>query len=278
MASEEKQWPRQPQEDRHRAEQLYAPAMPTALVTGATAGIGAVFAQRLAADGFGLVLLARDAERLERSAEKLRAEHGVDVEVLSADLATDEGIAAAERRCAQGIDLLVNNAGFGQRAGFLETDVSEELAMLKVHCEAVLRLTRAALPGMVERGRGGTINVSSVAAFFSRGTYSASKAWVITFSDSVRQEVAGSGAHVMALCPGWVRTEFHERSDMDTAGIPEFLWLTPESLVDAAIRDFRRGVAVSVPDARYKALAGLGTLLPRRIVTRLAARAGSQHR
>lgn len=251
--------------------------MPTAMVTGATAGIGAAFARRLAADGFGLVLLARDTERLQRAAEEYRAAHGVVVETLSADLATEDGLAAAEQRAGQGVDLLVNNAGFGQRGAFLGTDLSEELAMLRVHCEAVLRLTRAALPGMVEQGRGGVVNVASVAAFFPRGTYSASKAWVVTFSESLRQEVSGSGAHVMALCPGWVRTEFHERSRMDTSGIPDSLWLDADALVAAAIRDFRRGVPVSIPDARYKALAGLGRLLPRRLNARLSAGAGSRH-
>lgn len=140
--------------------------MPTAMVTGATAGIGAAFARRLAADGFGLVLLARDTERLQRAAEEYRAAHGVVVEILSADLATEDGLAAAEQRAGQGVDLLVNNAGFGQRGAFLGTDLSEELGMLRVHCEAVLRLTRAALPGMVEHGRGGVVNVASVAAFF----------------------------------------------------------------------------------------------------------------
>jgi len=251
--------------------------MPTALVTGATAGIGAAFARRLAADGFDLVLLARDTERLEQAAEKYRTAHGIEVEILSADLTTEAGLADAEQRAARDVDLVVNNAGFGQRGAFLDTELSEELAMLRVHCEAVLRLTRAALPGMVERGRGGVINVASIAAFFPRGTYSASKAWVVTFSESACQQVGGSGAHVMALCPGWVRTEFHTRSDMDTSGIPDALWLDADQLVDAAIRDFRRGVPVSVPDSRYKAMVGLGRVLPRRLVARLSARAGSRH-
>ncbi|MEV8547989.1 SDR family oxidoreductase [Streptomyces sp. NPDC051572] len=251
--------------------------MPTALVTGATAGIGAAFAQRLAADGFDLVLLARDTARLEEAAEKYRTAHGIQVEVLTADLTTETGLADAEQRAARNVDLVVNNAGFGQRGDFLDTELSEELAMLRVHCEAVLRLTRAALPGMVARGRGGVINVASVAAFFPRGTYSASKAWVVTFSESACQEVGGSGAHVMTLCPGWVRTEFHERSDMDTSGIPDALWLDADQLVDAAIRDFRRGVPVSVPDGRYKAMVGLGRVLPRRLVAHLSARAGSRH-
>lgn len=255
----------------------YAAVMPTALVTGATAGIGAAFARRLAADGFDLVLLARDAERLEQAADAYRTTHGIEVEVLPADLNTGVGLAKAEQRAADGVDLVVNNAGFGQRGDFTDTELSEELAMLRVHCEAVLRLTRAALPGMVERGRGGVINVASVAAFFPRGSYSASKAWVVTFSESACQQAAGTGAHVMALCPGWVRTEFHERSGMDTSGIPAAMWLDADQFVDAAIRDFRRGVPVSVPDIRYKAMVGMGRVLPRRLVARLSARAGSRH-
>ena len=150
--------------------------------------------------------------------------------------------------------------------------------MLRVHCEAVLRITRAALPPMIEHGTGGVINVASVAAFFSRGTYSASKMWVVTFSDSVRQQIAGSGVHIMALCPGWVHTEFHERSRMDTSQIPGFLWLDADRLVTAALRDLRRGIPVSIPGTAYRVLIGLGRYLPRRVVTKLAARAGSHHR
>jgi uncharacterized protein len=252
--------------------------MPTALITGASVGIGAEFARQLAATGFDLVLLARDQTRLDRAAERHRRDYGVRVEVLVADLATEAGIAAAERRVAAGVDLLVNNAGFGQRGTFLDSPVEAELAMLRVHCEAVLRLTRAALPAMIERGNGGgVINVASVAAFFSRGTYSATKAWVVSFSESVAQDVAGSGTHVMALCPGWVHTEFHQRSNMDTAAIPGFLWLHADKLVGSALRDFRRGVACSVPDARYKVLAGVSRLIPRRVSAKISARVGRRY-
>lgn len=251
--------------------------MPTALITGATAGIGAAFARRLAADHFDLVLLARDTARLERTAERLRADHGVAVEILTADLATDAGIAAAEHRVREGVDLLVNNAGFGQQDTFLNSPLADELAMLKVHCEAVLRLTRAALPGMIERRRGGVINVASVAAFFSRGTYSASKAWVVNFSESVHQDIAGNGVRVMALCPGWVHTEFHERARLSKEAVPGFMWLDADDLVAEAVRDFRRGVGVSVPDARYKAVVALGRLVPRGLSARLTARAGRRY-
>ncbi len=251
--------------------------MSTALVTGATAGIGAAFARRLAADGMSLVLLARDGERLRESAGALRRAHGVDVEVLVADLATEDGIAAAERRVAGGIELLINNAGFGHHGRFLEVPVADELTMLRVHCEAVLRLTSAALPGMMARRRGGVINVASVAAFFSRGTYSASKAWVVTFSESVRQDVAGSGVNVMALCPGWVRTEFHERAGMDMSGVPGFLWLDADRLVAAALRDYRRGRSLSVPGVPYKAVLGLNRLVPRRLASGVSSRTARRY-
>jgi uncharacterized protein len=251
--------------------------MPTAFITGATAGIGAAFARRLAAHRMSLVLLARDGDRLRASADALHREHGVDVEVLVADLATDDGIAAAERRVADGVDLLVNNAGFGHGGRFLEVPIAEELTMLRVHCEAVLRLTSAALPGMVARRQGGVINVASVAAFFSRGTYSASKAWVVTFSESVRQDVAGSGVNVMALCPGWVHTEFHERARMDMSGVPEFLWLDADRLVAVALRDFRRGRSLSVPGLPYKAVLGLNRLVPRRLASGVSSRTARRY-
>ncbi|MCW2945365.1 MAG: hypothetical protein JWR24_2082 [Actinoallomurus sp.] len=244
--------------------------MPTALITGATAGIGAAFARRLSADGFDLILLARDAERLARAAK----EYG-NAEVVVADLATEEGIARAEE-AARRADLVINNAGFGHKGRFLDVPIEDELTMLRVHCEAVLRLTHAALPAMRDRGRGGVINVASVAAFFPRGTYGASKAWVVSFSQGVAQDVPG--VHVMALCPGFVHTEFHERARMDMSGVPSPFWLDADEVVAGALRDFRRGLAVSVPGAQYKALVGLGRLLPRNLTARFSGRAGRKYR
>jgi uncharacterized protein len=251
--------------------------MATALVTGASAGLGAAFARRLAAEGHSLVLLARDAQRLERAADEHRQRHGVEVDVLAADLATDEGIAAAEARLAKGVDLLVNNAGFGLSGRFLQVPVADERRMLRVHCEAVLRLTYAALGPMVEARRGEVINVASVAAFFSRGTYSASKAWAVSFSESVAQDLAGQGPRVMALCPGWVHTEFHQRARMDMSGLPGFLWLDPDQVVATALRDLRRGVRVSVPGVPYKAVVGLSRLIPRRLSARVSARTARRY-
>ena len=248
--------------------------MPTALITGATAGLGAAFARRLAGDGFGLVLVARDEARLTESAGQLKLRYGVGVECLPADLATDEGLKRVEARIGDGVDLLVNNAGFGHPGAFLDVPVDEELRMLKVHCEAVLRLTLAALPGMKERGRGAVVNVSSAAAYFTRGTYGASKAWVLSFSQAVAAEVRHPRVRVMALCPGFVRTEFHQRAAMDTSGIPGFMWLRADKVVDAAMRDLALGKHVSIPDVRYKAAVALGRLVPNSLVSAVSARVG----
>ncbi|MGW0594305.1 SDR family NAD(P)-dependent oxidoreductase [Streptosporangium sp. NPDC002607] len=248
--------------------------MPTALITGATAGIGAAFARRLAADGFSLVLVARDEKRLTSAAEELRLRYGVSSEVLTADLATEEGLEAVERRLREGVDLLVNNAGFGHRGHFLDVPVEEEVRMLKLHCEAVLRLTLAALPGMRERDRGAVINVASVAAFLPGGSYSASKAWVVSFSESMAVELTGSRVRVMALCPGFVHTEFHERASMDKSSIPGFLWLSADNVAREAMRDLARGVLVSVPDLRYKAIVGVGRLLPANVIALVSRRFG----
>ncbi len=251
--------------------------MPTALITGATAGIGAAFARRLAKGGLDLVLVARNAEKLTETAEQLQADYGVAVEVLPADLSEDEGISRVEERLRQGVDLLVNNAGFGNQGTFLNVPLEDELRMLKVHCEAVLRLTYAALPGMRERHKGGIINVASVAAFFSRGTYGASKAWVVSFSQGIANDVKEPNVKVMALCPGFVHTEFHERAKMDVSGIPEPLWLNADQVVATALSDLKKGVQVSVPSPQYKAIVGLGKLVPRNLAGKLSSRTGRRY-
>ncbi|GAB1822466.1 SDR family NAD(P)-dependent oxidoreductase [Herbidospora sp. RD11066] len=252
--------------------------MPTALVTGATAGIGAAFTRRLAADGFSLVLVARDRDRLAEQAALVRRRYGVEAEVLPADLSSDDGLKVVEERLREGVDLLVNNAGFGNRAMFLNAPVEDELTMMKVHCEAVLRLTYAALPHMREKGRGGVINVASVAAFFTRGTYGASKAWVVNFSGAVAAETNADGVRVMALCPGFVHTEFHQRAGMDTTSIPKFLWLEADPVVKAAMRDLALGKVVSVPDLRYKVVVGVGRLLPHNLTARISTHIGRRFR
>ncbi|MEU9665055.1 SDR family oxidoreductase [Streptomyces bobili] len=254
--------------------------MTTALITGSTAGIGAAFARRLAADGHDLVLVARDTQRLREQATELHDRHGIEAEVLTADLATDEGIEAVAARLGDRknpVDLLVNNAGFGNKGRYLDVSMADELKMLKVHCEAVLRLTSAAAEVMRERGRGGVVNVASVAAFVPRGTYGASKAWVVQFTQGAAKDLAGSGVRLMALCPGFVRTEFHERAGMGTDNIPGWMWLDADKLVTAALADLARGKSVSIPDPRYKVLMGLVKVTPRALLGGVSSRTGRKY-
>ena len=254
--------------------------MTTALITGSTAGIGAAFARRLAADGHNLVLVARDTKRLQDQATELHDRHGIEAEVLTADLATDPGIEAVAARLSDRrspVDLLVNNAGFGNKGRYLDVSMADELKMLKVHCEAVLRLTSAASEAMRERGRGGVVNVASVAAFVPRGTYGASKAWVVQFTQGAAKDLAGSGVRLMALCPGFVRTEFHQRAGMGTDNIPGWMWLDPDKLVAAALGDLSRGKTLSIPDPRYKALMGLVKVAPRGLLGGITSRTGRKY-
>ena len=254
--------------------------MTTALITGSTAGIGAAFARRLAADGHNLVLVARDTKRLGEQATELHDRHGIEAEVLSADLSTDAGIEAVATRLGDRknpVDLLVNNAGFGNKGRYLDVSMADELRMLKVHCEAVLRLTGAAAEAMRERGRGGVVNVASVAAFVPRGTYGASKAWVVQFTQGAAKDLAGSGVRLMALAPGLVRTEFHERAGMGTDNIPNWMWLDADKLVAAALADLARGKSLSIPDPRYKALMGLAKVAPRGLLGGISSKTGRKY-
>lgn len=251
--------------------------MTTSLVTGATAGLGAAFARRLAADDHRLVLVARDSDRLARFAADLRERHGVEVEVLAADLATDSGIEAVEARLrdsARPVDVLVNNAGFGHGGTFLDVPVEDEVRMIKLHCEAVLRLTTAAVEGMRERRRGFVVNVASVAAYVPRGTYGASKAWVVRFTEGLSHELHGSGVRFLALCPGFVRTEFHARAGMDASRLPSWAWLDADAVIAAALRDLARGRTISVPSARYKVAVSLARHVPPSLFGTAAARSG----
>ena len=249
--------------------------MPTALVTGATAGIGAAFVRSLART-HTVVLVARDADRLGAMAQDLR-NGGATVEVLPADLTDPQGCALVEARLAephQPVDLLVNNAGFGIKGDFAAVSIDEHERMLRLNVGAVMRLTHAALAPMVARGSGAIVNVSSVAGFSpgARGaTYSASKAWVTNFSESLHYQLQSTGVRVMALCPGFVRTEFHARAEMDVSSIPERMWLDADAVVADALADLARGVAVSVPGRQYKAIVAATRVLPRRVQARVGS-------
>jgi short-subunit dehydrogenase len=254
----------------------YAPRVPSVMITGASSGIGAAFADRLAADGRDLVLVARDADRLRTAAQRYR-DLGVAVEVLPADLSDPDQRARVVRRLADPdvapVDLLVNNAGLALGASFLENDAADLARQLQVNVAAVLELTRAALPGMVDRGTGAVLNVASVAGFLAgRGsTYPADKAWVISFTEGVAASLQGTGVRAMVLCPGYVRTEFHERAGIDVGARRGPLWLEASRVVDEALTDLDRGRVVSVPSRQYKAIVGVTGVLPRGLLRRITA-------
>ena len=241
---------------------------PTALVTGASAGIGREFAHQLAARRHDLVLVARDRGRLEQLAAELTSRYAVSAEVLVADLSDRSALQAVADRVAdreRPVDVLVNNAGYGQRRSFLRNDLAVEEAAFDVLTRAVLVLSHAAGVAMRERGRGHIVNVSSVAGFIASGSYSAAKAWVTTFSEGLASELAGSGVTVTALCPGFTNTEFQQRAGLSKPG-PEFLWLDPQKLVADGLHDVDRGRVVSVPGLQYKAVVGLLRVVPRSLV------------
>ncbi|MEV4774535.1 SDR family NAD(P)-dependent oxidoreductase [Microbacterium sp. LWH12-1.2] len=240
--------------------------MPTALITGASAGLGAEFARQLARRQADLILVARSAENLESLAAELRSAHGVAVEVVPADL-TDEAelerVASLLTDADAPVDLLINNAGFGLSLRFADNDLADEVRHLRLHVEAPMRLTHAALQGM--RGRGGRIvNVASVAAFIPRSTYSACKAWLVGFSRWANVEYARDGVTVTALCPGFTHTSFHEQMGLPPGqeGVPSWMWLDARAVVRQGLRDAALGRSVSVPSWRYKAIVALTRVLP----------------
>lgn len=244
---------------------------PVALVTGPTSGIGAGFARTLASRGHDLVLVARNRAALDELAAELKQRFGTSSEILAADLATADGRAEVARRLEQGVDVLINNAGFGTSGEFWTADPELLQAQLDVNVTAVVRLTRAALPSMIEAGRGDIVNVASVAGLLpGRGsTYSGSKAYVVSFTEGLAGGLAGTGVRMQALCPGFVRTEFHKRAGIDMSNTSNLMWLDVDQVVRTSLADLEKGKVRCIPGLQYKVLTTAGRLVPQTLVRKL---------
>jgi len=239
-----------------------------ALVTGASSGLGVEYVRSLARSGHNIVLVARDGDRLRSVAGRVAEEFGVSVEVLVADLHNPSDVAQVGDRLGdtrRPVRVLINNAGYGIAGNLAESDLSAERNHLAIHVIAPLELTKAALPGMIERGEGRIVFVSSVAGYLARGSYSANKAWGLSMARSLNATYKARGVHVSAVAPGFTRTEFHQRMRMDISAFPEFLWLRAPYVVDRSIRAVETGRAVTIPSLRYKALVAIAALLPKRV-------------
>lgn len=249
----------------------------TALITGASAGLGAEYARALARRGDRLVLVARRLSALEDLTGELRGLGADGVDLLPADLAEADGVQAVVDRLADAsrpVDVLVNSAGFGLPLAFERNDIEDEVRHLRLHDEVPMRLMRAVLPVMLERGEGTILNIASVAAFTPRSTYSASKAWIVSFSRWANARYGPRGVVVMAVCPGFTHTEFHARMGLARGqeGIPRWMWLEAPRVVEESLRDASRARAVSVPSRRYRAIVAASRFLPAGLLARAAAR------
>ena len=248
--------------------------MGVALVTGASSGIGRSFARRLAAEGHGLVIVSRNVARLEELSRELRKQYGAEAEILQADLCEREQIEKVAQRLrdkSRPVDILVNNAGAGLSESFPQSSLPEEERKLDLLVRAVLVLTHAALPGMIARGRGNIIVVSSVAGFIPGGTYSAAKSWATTFTTSLAGRLSGTGVCACVLCPGFTRTEFMERAGIDAGSVPRWAWLDADRVVDDCLAKARKGRVIIIPSLRYKALTFLLRRIPLSLHKMLAA-------
>jgi short-subunit dehydrogenase len=251
-----------------------------ALVTGATSGIGESFTRLLASNRYNIVLVARDLPRLQERAQGLESKYGIKTHVIQADLATDEGCLAIEKYILKNqIDVLINNAGFGTSKAFTMSRLEIEQQLLDVLVRTPMRLMHVALPLMKTRNQGIIINVSSVAGYIAGGSYSASKSYLTVLTESLHTELAATNVKVSALCPGFTRTEFHQRGKMSMKGLPNFLWLNSDRLVEQSWRDALKGKAVSVPGWQYKLLVFVvQTLVPRSIVRKVGMNLRSKQR
>jgi short-subunit dehydrogenase len=249
----------------------------TALVTGASVGIGAEFARLLAARGNDLVLVARDTQRLDALAKELNELHGVACEVLTADLTDAAQLAAVETRVADAerpVEIVVNNAGFGTFGKLHELDVDGETREIQLNVLALTRLTHAAARGMVTRGHGGILNVSSIACFQPgplNATYSATKAYVTSFTEAVHEELKGTGVRITALCPGFTRTEFQERAGADTHALPEMFWQTPAEVARVGLDALDKNRVLAVPGTLNRVVGAFASVSPHAVTRRVAA-------
>jgi len=256
-----------------------------AVITGASSGIGAMFARKLAARGYDVLLVARRGDRLRSLATELAETYHVSADVLVADLAADgDRDRAAERiRSAPNLGLLVNNAGFGTLGFFADNDVENQLQMHRLHVLAALHLTHAALENLVPRGAGGIINVSSVAGFGQAAgsvSYSATKSWMNSFTAGLyaELEVQKSPVKVQALCPGFTLSEFHDTLGMDRSPIPQSMWMTADFVVSESLRGFDEGKLFVIPGWRYKLIVMLMKSAPAWALRKMTARGARRYR
>ena len=240
-----------------------------ALVTGTSVGIGSSFCNLLAKDGFNIVMVSRDEKRMESQADNLRRSYGVEVEVIVADLSKIEDIRRIQSRCSDlgsPIEVLVNNAGFGIDGDFDVSRIADQEAMIQVMINAPMILTHSVISGMKSRKKGYIINVSSVAAFMAGSTYCATKSCLTVFSESLYGNLTKHGVHIHAICPGFTRTEFHQRMGQDVSGVPNIFWLSADRVARDAWRAVRNGMPLKIPAPQYKILVALHRYAPRSIV------------
>jgi short-subunit dehydrogenase len=224
----------------------------------------------LAENNYNIVLVARDVPRLQERAQGLEEKYSVQTHIIQADLSTDAGCTIVEQYIANNqIDVLINNAGFGINKAFTVSALDGEQQLLDVLVRTPMRLMHVALPPMKQRNKGVIINVSSVASFIAGGTYSASKSYLTVLSESLHTELAETNVKISALCPGFTRTEFHQRGRMSMKGLPSFMWLDSDVLVAKAWSDALKGKAVSIPGWQYKLLVFVIHQLPRSIVRKV---------
>jgi short-subunit dehydrogenase len=241
-----------------------------ALVTGATAGIGESFTRLLADNNYNIVLVARDLPRMQERARDLETRFKVSTHVIQADLATDDGCAIVEKYITSNqVDVLINNAGFGLNKAFTMSELVAEQQMMDVLVRTPMRLMHSALPGMKERNKGIVINVSSVAGYIAGGSYSAAKSYLTVISESLNTELAATNVKVSALCPGFTRTEFHQRARMSMKGLPNFMWINSDDLVAQSWSDALKGKAVSIPGWQYQLLVFVIQTLPRTLIRKV---------